>query len=726
MIVSKNYRLNSGNILILSLSLAIGLLIVIGVFMVNYNRFQGTVQMQTSAIEAAALTTAGDISKIVYNDPYFGYVALSDHPPIAPSTSTSMFASDGYPLPVQSINVIIGTIALDSQIINNMSSSVNNQTLAYMNQLVNTDYNNLQNTVTKLTSLLQSAVSGSICTDWYGNSVNILKDAQTAYNNNLGNGMTQGGISHPAHLNIQLGYLNKTISTNIPTPNNYYNYISSGNFSYCYMANQSYNINGMNLVFSAIGNNVELVNVKDFSNSPIVSSQTIVPTIVKVSASQQINITSTNSTVGNNSNLTQTIYQEACAIPYNQLDPRPNPGGITFRMPQGILPNNFSPITLMNNNLTPTSSIGTGGNGGIPGSNFPNGGDYLPTGSVSLSGSTNSLVSVNNPKSVSQAVALGIYDWLRNAGVKPILNSNGLANLPWIAQPSGTTYIGTLVNSLNRPFQPGSSHGTLITRLVGYVQGPTTPGTTQPIYDTWYPAFTTMTFGNYGQVLVQTGSSMNIFQPSNSVVNENQLYYWGTQFTSFTPQQLILGQNAQVSPFFTAGNSFVQPGPILPEYIPWSPPNDYEMQFYALYLYAPWLNIINNYAQTSGGSGSGLTAWSSIQTRRMLLNWFSISGKPIPISTWSIFDSTIRDNSYVLGTTYGGNHAGQPNLQGITLSNALFSASPYQLPPGITIRPTYLVNGTVADLRFFTSRNFSGDVPGYTININQPLTNPNN
>ncbi len=185
MIVSKNYRLNSGNILILSLSLAIGLLIVIGVFMVNYNRFQGTVQMQTSAIEAAALTTAGDISKIVYNDPYFGYVALSDHPPIAPSTSTSMFASDGYPLPVQSINVIIGTIALDSQIINNMSSSVNNQTLAYMNQLVNTDYNNLQNTVTKLTSLLQSAVSGSICTDWYGNSVNILKDAQTAYNNNL-------------------------------------------------------------------------------------------------------------------------------------------------------------------------------------------------------------------------------------------------------------------------------------------------------------------------------------------------------------------------------------------------------------------------------------------------------------------------------------------------------------------------------------------------------------
>lgn len=298
---------------------------------------------------------------------------------------------------------------------------------------------------------------------------------------------------------------------------------------------------------------------------------------------QPNNITSTNSTVGNNSNLAQTIYQEACAIPYNQLDPRPNPGGITFRMPQGILPNNCSPIAIMNNNLTPTSPIGTGGNGGIPGSNFPNGGDYLPTGSVSLSGSTNSLVNANNPGSVSQAVALGIYDWLRNAGVKPILNSSGMTSLPWSSQP---------------------------------------PGTTQPIYDTWYPDLDSMTFGNYGQVFVQQGQSsgMNIFQPSNSLVNANQLYYWGSQFTSFTPQQLILGQKAQVSPFFTAGKLFVQPGPILPEYIPWSPPNDYETQFYALYLYAPWLNIINNYAQTSGGSGSGLTAWSSIQTRRMLLN----------------------------------------------------------------------------------------------------------
>lgn len=738
----KNRRNKCGNILILSLAGALGLLLVLGFFVVNYNRFQGTVQMQTSAIEAAALTASGDLSRVVYNDPYFGYVALSDHPPIAPSSiSPTMLASDGYPLPVQSINVLVGTLNLDSQIINSMSSSLNSATLTYMNQLISADYTNLQKTTHNLTNLLNSAVSGTVCTDWYGNNVNLIADAQNAYNNNLGNGMTQGGISSPASLLFKLGYLNKVIPTNIPTPNNYYNYVSTGNPQYCYAANQSYSTNGLNLAFSAIGNNVELVNSNNFSLSPIVASATIVPTVLKVSVNQPINITnSTNNATGT---ISSTIYKEACAIPYNQLDPRPNPGSITFRMSQGMLPNNISPLTIINNNTNVTYPLGTGGNGGKPGANFPQNQDYTPTSATSLGGPASALANVPIPNSTSNAVSTGIYHWLRNAGVKPVLNNAGLTGLPSVIASSGTNDLSNFISTLlfiepalanpNPVINNLISTDTFVNTLpksftippqviIRQIGTQLNPSYTNNLYDKWYPTIYGLSFDNVGRVVFEQGQSLTPTTSSNSIVNANQMLYWGPRFTAFSPQQLISGQGVQILPGVKPGSvqlAMLAPGGLLASNSAPSPAvNTVETTNSDTNFYTPWLKtLINDASKSPTINGQPRESWNYLNSQT--ITWQSQNKLPIPFSNWSTFDSTIRDNSFIQGSINGGLHGGQPNLTGLPSSAGSSTNT--------LIRPSYLNNGTVADFRFFTTRNFAGDVSGYPVQINQPsLTNPNN
>src|SRR6516225_9906245 len=61
------------------------------------------------ALEAAALKAASDLSEIVINDPYFGFISLSDRPPIGHAT----VAEDGEPVPVHGINTIIATSRLE-------------------------------------------------------------------------------------------------------------------------------------------------------------------------------------------------------------------------------------------------------------------------------------------------------------------------------------------------------------------------------------------------------------------------------------------------------------------------------------------------------------------------------------------------------------------------------------------------------------------------------------
>ncbi len=142
-------------------------------------------------------------------------------------------------------------------------------------------------------------------------------------------------------------------------------------------------------------------------------------------------------------------------------------------------------------------------------------------------------------------------------------------------------------------------------------------------------------------------------------------------------------------------------------------------------FYTPWLQtLINDASKSLSLSGSfGHSpgeSWNYLNSQT--ISWQSQNNLSIPFSNWSTFDSTIRDNSFTQGSINGGLHGGQPNLTGLPVNTRVTVANPNNL-----IRPSYLNNGTVADFRFFTTRNFAGDVSGYLVKINQPsLTNPNN
>lgn len=121
-----------------------------------------------TAVEGAALVAGNDLSRIVINDPNFGYVSLSNYPPVGKSTC----ANDGRPMPVIGINTLVGTCRQNAII----ADILQNET---MNRLVDNDLDALGATVDDLNSTLNkslTAASGGRFYDLDGKSVNPLQD----------------------------------------------------------------------------------------------------------------------------------------------------------------------------------------------------------------------------------------------------------------------------------------------------------------------------------------------------------------------------------------------------------------------------------------------------------------------------------------------------------------------------------------------------------------------
>src|ERR1700728_4793060 len=79
-------RKQRGNMIAFIAAVTLGLVLAILFFALKYTRMLGSNQEQRTAIEGAALQVANDISRIVYEDPNFGIIALSDFAPIGANT----------------------------------------------------------------------------------------------------------------------------------------------------------------------------------------------------------------------------------------------------------------------------------------------------------------------------------------------------------------------------------------------------------------------------------------------------------------------------------------------------------------------------------------------------------------------------------------------------------------------------------------------------------------
>lgn len=142
-------RNSTGNILLFAVCIIILVLLPLMMMLSNICLFFIDKARSQTAVEAAGLLAANDLSRLFIDDPNFGYVSLSNYPPIGKATC----AQDGEPLPVVGINTLVGTIRQNTIVAHEL---VNPK----IGALADRDRNNLDDTVKELNSALAKSLSG--------------------------------------------------------------------------------------------------------------------------------------------------------------------------------------------------------------------------------------------------------------------------------------------------------------------------------------------------------------------------------------------------------------------------------------------------------------------------------------------------------------------------------------------------------------------------------------
>ncbi len=397
-------RRRHGNVLILIIAIVF-VIVTIALFAIGYVRIFGSSSEQKTAIEAAALAAARDMSKIVIEDPDFGFVGLSDAAPTGSLTT----AADNFYTSVYSINTLIGTARLDYLIASQADLVA---AAPEWKILAKQDLEKAKVAASKLITKLKNAIKpGGTAVDRNGVPVKPHASALAAYK---ANGIRMTGSSNYVEesLKLELG-IAKDLVTNVSVPQpetadgTLDNNNTAGGF---YKAYVNMPLAGVNFVFAGIGDAIRIVNPDRWQTTdPDLPYQ--FPTIVKAEAQQKVNTDAHGSHV---------LSSVACAQPASVYNPRPAPGALTLSFPDGV-PDGAEaiqkPLDLYSGFLQESSDT----------SNFlaATSGDYPVTSGSQLSDSSTSWpLSSTDPDILAGSVCkLAIYDWIRRAGTKANIDS---------------------------------------------------------------------------------------------------------------------------------------------------------------------------------------------------------------------------------------------------------------------------------------------------------------
>ncbi len=393
----------SGNTLILILAVTVGIVVALLLFALSYVRLLGTSQEQKTAIEAAALAAARDLSKIVVNTDTLGYISLSDSAPMG----QGCLAGDQWPLPVYGINTLIGTARLDLIIGDQMGEQDIKDLAKKDMQAIKAAW-----TATLLPALQASILPGGSGTDVDGNTVTPYQSALTAYQQNDIR-MTGNTTYVNNSMALSLGCVTGGAATNIPVPNPTSGAYAApvaatakapGSNGDVYLSYVNIPYDGVDFIFGGVGDSVRLMDVKRWVTTiPGLSYQ--MPTIVKVEAQQLIK--DIHSSAG------EKVKASACAQPASVYDVRPHPGSLTISFPDGSPPGIVSPSSIFND-----GQLNSGGNQAEV--LKATGGDYPTDTGATLAVTNHPLDSsgTTNNRSVGECWRFAFYDWLRRAGPK--------------------------------------------------------------------------------------------------------------------------------------------------------------------------------------------------------------------------------------------------------------------------------------------------------------------
>lgn len=383
------YKSSQGSVLLLAVT--IGLLLVIGVICLTEIGCLFVFQRNShSATEAAALACAQDLSRIVVEDPHFGFVSITDQAPGSRTVSSS-----GLPISVHGINTILAGIRQNRI----LAAQLGNQ---WMMQLTDEEFQAAKSTIKLLKSAFKEAADSKsggklLALDVDGQSISLCETAVRVYVNSSGNdnkndiiadvklGITEGGGS-----TITMAPLPAELASVKPSQ------LFGNNYASCIKVPYE----GLDFIFASVSEQASLSNLSVFRPA---SEEQLGSVICLTIRNDKAKITSA-----------------ACAIP-PAFHVAPNYSALLIGFPMG-LPSGLSSFgDLLKANMVSAQQ---------PGILKAQGGDYpLDEGAM--------LQPVSEETSFSLVMSRSIYDWLRSVGVgnsttlKSILAAS---NAPLVAQ----------------------------------------------------------------------------------------------------------------------------------------------------------------------------------------------------------------------------------------------------------------------------------------------------
>ncbi len=388
----KLRRVQQGSALILVVA---GIMTVVGLgfFALRFCRILASHQEQKTAIEAAALAAAHDLSKIVIDDPNLGFVSLSDYAPVGKAT----MARDNYFLSAQSINSVLGTVRLDMIIADRLNDEL-------MKKLALEDYKNAIAAKDDLVRALRQSIDmGTPFTDIDGNLVDPLADAKTAYEANVIRIVGPKNRLRAGSLKLSLGCVqNLTSNLPIPQPDTYASVSSNEQDNGFYKSCTNVKYDQQDFVFAPVSDSVTLVDFKQFQPN-IQTLPYVIPSIVKCEGDEEYNETDQ---FGKPSQM--IVHAVACAQPACLIDSRPAPGALTIQVVGPSVPELKTLFDVFTSPMfanSPTDLLQTPSTGDTP--------------SASLSDLKVAQFDDSHPK-VGSIMRLALYNWIKRAG--PALN----------------------------------------------------------------------------------------------------------------------------------------------------------------------------------------------------------------------------------------------------------------------------------------------------------------
>lgn len=427
---SRNFNQRGGTTALVVAFLGIAVLLI-AFILLNFNQLTGTHKEAQTAIDAAALQAAKDMSSIVVDGP-LGRIGLIDD--AQPNTT------NGYP--VKGINTLLATVRLDALV----AKELNNNTISY---LVKNDLTLANNVRTQLRQrILNSAAGQGGAFNAKGEEVKILENAKEAYNNNPNRAALKDKNSKPATISIVLGTLTgASARTNIPTPTqpgspindtdiNGSNSVTANGVRY-YLANVDIPVPGTGGQTIRLGAGAENFGLADNDKFVTLGSNDL-PFVAQVTADESVNAVATPKAPGKDGKrMNQTLRTSAIAQAGGIIAPIAS-GALTVSFPQGFpsdpdatsgdkSPLSFNSVkTIMN-----ASQLDNGNNPASPykywnaaspgnwmkasGNNFPSNGSLQAAAFKGL----------NNRKTDDPSVCLSFltYDWLKTLGLRPNVKS---------------------------------------------------------------------------------------------------------------------------------------------------------------------------------------------------------------------------------------------------------------------------------------------------------------